>query len=36
VCALPVALGLPWWLALLGSVVLLYAVLRLLGRKVDP
>ena len=36
VCALPVALGLPWWLALLASVLLLYAVLRLLGRKVGP
>ena len=36
VCALPVALGLPWWLALPASALLLYGVLRTLGRKAAP
>jgi Na+/H+ antiporter NhaC len=36
VCALPVALGLPWWLALLVAALLLYAALRLLGREAGP
>jgi Na+/H+ antiporter NhaC len=31
-CSVPVAFGLPWWLALGASAALLYLVLRLLGR----
>jgi len=33
VCSIPVAYGLPWWVALLISVLLLFGILRLAGRK---
>lgn len=33
--SLPVALGLPWWLGLLGGVILMGIVLRLFGRTSD-
>jgi Na+/H+ antiporter NhaC len=35
-CSLPVAFGLPWWLALAASAGLLYAVLRVIGRPTNP
>jgi Na+/H+ antiporter NhaC len=35
-CSLPVAFGLPWWLALGASAALLYLLLRLLGRAAVP
>jgi Na+/H+ antiporter NhaC len=35
VCAIPVAYGLPWWIALSTSAVLLLTVLLLVGRKTD-
>jgi Na+/H+ antiporter NhaC len=36
VCLVPVAYGLPWWVALSISVGLLFTVLRLAGRKAEP
>jgi Na+/H+ antiporter NhaC len=33
---LPVAMGLPWWLGLSAGVLLLWVVLRLLGKHSDP
>jgi Na+/H+ antiporter NhaC len=32
-CSVPVAFGMPWWLALLASAVLLYLILRLAGQS---
>jgi len=34
-CSLPVAFGLPWWLALVASAALLYLVLRVFGRQAN-
>jgi Na+/H+ antiporter NhaC len=34
ICLVPVAYGVPWWAGLIVSVVLLFAVLRTVGRKV--
>ncbi|NNK36885.1 MAG: Na+/H+ antiporter NhaC family protein [Xanthomonadales bacterium] len=35
-CSIPVAFGLPWWIALTVSAVLLFALLRLIGRRPAP
>ena len=33
ICSIPVAFGIPWWLALLVSIVLLFAFLKLAGKR---
>lgn len=34
-CSIPVAFGLPWWAALIASSIILFGILRTVGRKTD-